>query len=482
MHDSERDSPLRRKPLIVRLLSPRVGIPLALILLLLFSAFAYRASRVAGLPDIGDPFDKTAFLTLPPEENAFTVYRRASDKLVDPDWDEFDAAVEHGWGKASPATRLWLEDNAEALDVWMSGTRMERAVFNDPHRADGLDPPVDVRKLRAFARLCQLEFRRAVHAGDVERAWEVEQALFRFGRHCRCQSSTLGYLAGIGFQSIATRDIELWSRDSLVTTDHLRKALAMVESTASPESLPSVMMKLEYIDLQRALKHDEWQNLVKLPEPIEDADPWLRRTWLYFENEPEVTRRLGQHVIANLLSQVDRPLRDRVPRRPQAPALFEQDPTDSVSSRTLPIDRLQEYYDRSLLAPALITAYDHMDEMIIRAEARQRALTAALAVQLFRRSRSRLPETLAEVVPENLSSLPEDPFDRGGGTIRYRRIGEAFVVYSIGPNGVDDFGDCANPVTGDVGFDTRPRHVTQSSDAESPYGDRRHPETAQPTP
>jgi len=80
--------------------------------------------------------------------------------------------------------------------------------------------------------------------------------------------------------------------------------------------------------------------------------------------------------------------------------------------------------------------------MVVRLEiegmARQRAATVALAIERFRLKMGRCPETLAELAPEYLPTLPEDPFD--GALLRSRWLDGGYVVYSVGEDGVDDDG------------------------------------------
>jgi hypothetical protein len=74
----------------------------------------------------------------------------------------------------------------------------------------------------------------------------------------------------------------------------------------------------------------------------------------------------------------------------------------------------------------------------LRTIAHLHAGNAALAVQRFRLKTDKLPEKLADLVPEYLESVPKDPFD--GNNLRYIKLEAGFVVYSIGPDLSDDHG------------------------------------------
>jgi len=57
---------------------------------------------------------------------------------------------------------------------------------------------------------------------------------------------------------------------------------------------------------------------------------------------------------------------------------------------------------------------------------------------------------LSELSPSQLPAVPTDPFD--GQPLRYRKVGEGYLLYSVGADLKDDAG---NPVTvgkGDIAF------------------------------
>lgn len=70
--------------------------------------------------------------------------------------------------------------------------------------------------------------------------------------------------------------------------------------------------------------------------------------------------------------------------------------------------------------------------------ARWRLMICDLALRLYRGEHGKLPERLEQLTPEYLRELPADPFS--GGAPVYRPSGEAFQLYSIGPDRKDDGG------------------------------------------
>ena len=74
------------------------------------------------------------------------------------------------------------------------------------------------------------------------------------------------------------------------------------------------------------------------------------------------------------------------------------------------------------------------------------ALSAAIALELFRRRTGFWPEALEELVPELLPAVPHDCFD--GGRLRYRLTGGRPVLYSVGADRDDDEGRPARDAGG----------------------------------
>jgi hypothetical protein len=89
----------------------------------------------------------------------------------------------------------------------------------------------------------------------------------------------------------------------------------------------------------------------------------------------------------------------------------------------------------------LIQVFSDMRSYFV-ADFRTRALLrsgiVALAAERFRRVHGRWPASLEELVPDFLKDVPRDPFD--GQPLRFRRLSDGVVVYSVGIDRTDDGG------------------------------------------
>ncbi|HTB83401.1 MAG TPA: hypothetical protein VK742_07100 [Candidatus Sulfotelmatobacter sp.] len=83
----------------------------------------------------------------------------------------------------------------------------------------------------------------------------------------------------------------------------------------------------------------------------------------------------------------------------------------------------------------------------IHIEAARRVVIAAIALKRFQLKHGAWPQTLNELAPEFIVSVPVDPFD--GKPLRYHPNPDGtYLLYSVGEDGVDDGGDPTSPATG----------------------------------
>jgi hypothetical protein len=67
-------------------------------------------------------------------------------------------------------------------------------------------------------------------------------------------------------------------------------------------------------------------------------------------------------------------------------------------------------------------------------------IIAHLALQAYRAEHERLPSTWDELTAAGLPKLMTDPWSPDGETLQYRRTEDGYIIYSVGPNKVDDGG------------------------------------------
>jgi hypothetical protein len=109
--------------------------------------------------------------------------------------------------------------------------------------------------------------------------------------------------------------------------------------------------------------------------------------------------------------------------------------TKKVKTRFESIAHPRRYAGTGAFYPALDVVFD----VTVEHAAILRSAGTAIAIERWRHTNDgNLPESLSELVPDYLDSVPTDPFD--GKPLRYRRLPKGYVVYSIGNNRMDDQG------------------------------------------
>jgi hypothetical protein len=99
--------------------------------------------------------------------------------------------------------------------------------------------------------------------------------------------------------------------------------------------------------------------------------------------------------------------------------------------------------------------YGQFTALAAEADARRAVLSTAVAACWYRTARNQCPGKIDDLVPEYLIVAPVDPFDGKG--LRFKSDGDKVVIYSIGPDAVDDGGAAYDRRTkkGDIVFELR---------------------------
>lgn len=103
--------------------------------------------------------------------------------------------------------------------------------------------------------------------------------------------------------------------------------------------------------------------------------------------------------------------------------------------------------ERTRVAPVLAA-----EEFDARMAASVQALErAAIAIETYRAERARYPTGWADLVPELVPESPADPWGRDGAPLRLLAPPwdeAAILLYSVGPDGLDDGGRAYSAETG----------------------------------
>jgi hypothetical protein len=101
-------------------------------------------------------------------------------------------------------------------------------------------------------------------------------------------------------------------------------------------------------------------------------------------------------------------------------------------------DEVRELPKSALITRALLPSFSKMGESFRQKHAMLRCTIAALAVECYRCEKKAWPDSLVRVCAQHLTAVPLDPYD--GKSLRYRRIDDGVVIYSLGRDATDNGG------------------------------------------
>lgn len=102
------------------------------------------------------------------------------------------------------------------------------------------------------------------------------------------------------------------------------------------------------------------------------------------------------------------------------------------------------------LSSALLPAFQRGVTLHFLSLAVGRMAGTALGLRLYELDHGQRPESLAQLVPRYLNGIPADPFAEGERPIAYHPSADPPVLYSVGPNAIDEEGSFVTQQDGTV--------------------------------
>jgi hypothetical protein len=428
----------RRPPKWLILFKPKVGIPLAILLVLATIPLAYRSWRISSLPQIDEPFDVEAFcsVTIPDEENAFVEYREAFDLFVEfpgknKDWESYNELVNGNWDKPLPAFVAWIRNNNLAFDTWLSGTPKPNALFMP--RRDVTYAAVDYTdKARSLTRIAMLRAGRHLVDGNTDEAWEILHAAFRFSRHVGQHGVVVERQTGAAILPLVCGGLLAWAHHANTTAEDIEHAILVLSEEFPSMTLPySVTLKHEYLAAQNCLKDlDEsyW---------VFDSSPVIDSALIFVLGEPEYSMVLLDLVLANQLAGIDVAPPVRPPFILADDRLFD---IPAVPRKHVSGVELAELLDAvsAIEAVSTIPWIRHAFTRMKIERTFASTMISVLSIESYVRKHGQFPLSLDAFTQALPKRLFADPNIENSALLTYRSNDEFAVVYSLGADGVDD--------------------------------------------
>jgi hypothetical protein len=432
----------------------RLGVILVGLTAVLFGG--YTGGRVWAVPDAGPIAPPLAWVIASPvpppaERNAADLYREAGRRLGE-----------------LPSHLVIPHRNHELLDLIRRAAARPDCRFVDPDRLT-LSNPVSLPPMHKLAELVHAEARERQGRGDLAGAWDDIVVLFRMARHLGEVATMSQARQALAFEQEALDLAMNWASARRQTPERLHAALAAYRDL--PRMIPAAdVVRAEGILTERTLElpADDlkgWLLSAVVPQAValggDRTVPLWASLWVDLISSPWERARASRINRSYAAWAARSALLEPWQRLPGAMSPAQASPTERPTAEELASTPLAK-----TLVPNL-DAYLAADD---RNEVARRALVQVLAIRAWQlRHDGRFPDRLEDLVPEELSSLPADPY--AGQPFRYRLEGDipgwareistespprqTRVLYSLGPNRRDDFGALSptgHEMAGDIVF------------------------------
>jgi hypothetical protein len=288
-----------------------------------------------------------------------------------------------------------------------------------------------LQPVREVADLLALDIERHLHGGQIDRATERIRAILHASAGVRDDYFLISQLVRISCRSIAVYRIQrLLGMGEL--SDQACLALMRHLAAERQENLLLVGLRGE-----RAGWHHFFGNLTQ--GRLSLAGTLAGNTGT---GQPDLVTRVGAFLYSYRIPEDhatylrwSKRLCDiaRLPFHERATEL------DAFYEEFEPIRATARTQKRQLLAAIFVPAVQRFDQAVKREQAQLACAETALAVERYRLAQKRWPDSLAKLSPALLPSVPLDPYT--GAPLRYARKPEGVVIYSVGPDLVDDGGE-----------------------------------------
>ena len=309
----------------------------------------------------------------------------------------------------------YIADNNEALKLIHAGAAIEHSRYPIDLSA-GFEATVPkLGEIRTAVRLLELEAILHAENGDGKLAIRSAISCFGIARSLAKEPATISQLVHAACQSLATSTIEYCVNRIELADEQL---IALIECVHNAERIS---------DMSCAFVGERCEGLSFFKAPGSVNPDFING--IPFRPILELYKAIG---LADADAIIYLDLMDGYIKTAQLPVHQRLKAVNAIDTR------LQSTSQIHILLHAIMPALSRITTIDLRNIAQLRTTRVALAIQRYHLTAGKLPETLTDLVPDYLDSVPTDTFD--GKEMRYKKLETGFVVYSIGEDLSDDGG------------------------------------------
>jgi hypothetical protein len=392
-------------------------------------------ARLKAITARGEPVDSAAlnqsYAHVADGENAAFVWLDGAAQMTP------EARKDDGWKKfkiPSRGTNLaeaqiaWargiVESNEEALTTFRRAATLTKARYpvDFTPGVNALLPHLG--KLKPMARLLQAEVVVAVADNDAQRAMDAIKAMLGIGRSLSNEPLLISQLVAHGTDGMA-----------ILVTDYVIPRIALTDAQLA--ELAGAFARSEDTNSLYVALIGERATFVSTAK-----DPYTFLSTGGGAPAPSSIKQSAQEMawgVVRLTGFFERDFAFGVDALTTNIAFAKlPDPARFASRTNWTAVETRMQRDRYILSGVLLPSLGKAVYRDTEDRAKARLAQTVLAIERYRLAHTKLPETLGELGPDYMAAIPLDPFD--GQALRFKRRESGYVVYSVGPDTVDDGG------------------------------------------
>ena len=374
----------------------------------------------------------------PQAATAAGLYKKAFARLaLDPDTeiDNLPPMGSSDFNIDDPAITSYLTREQPSIAYLRQAATIPECRFDqDTAEPDISNLAPDGPQERQAGVLLGLDARKEVERGRVASAMTDIAAEFALARKVGQRSTVVQGLVGAGIDALAS--------------DALEAALPAIKSKDDLDPLHIDDLPPFSGEFQQALRGELWFDLTLFDMTTTSASPARINT--PFANGPGLMSPGISGLAFVRVFYVDV---DQVVQYMRTIEDISAQPYYKIPDQLRDIDQQRHHLGiGAIFFPSMLKAL----AAATRAETTESCARVAVAMTRYRLDHGAPPTKLDQLVPAYLDTVPIDPYD--GNPLRLNAVGGALVIYSIGPDGMDNGGVPIDERTGqgDIIFTLRP--------------------------
>ncbi len=382
-------------------------------------------AKLAALREAGEPVSlaELASPAIPDEENAAPVYEEVFGLLKAQASEVHDRISE--LLKADPLAdeeleeaRKLVEEAQPILERLRKAARLERCRFDLDYSRKASDELLfpHLAKFQGGGRLLVLSAKVNLALGRPDEAARDAAVGLKLRRCVEIQPTIIALLVDNAIGNITLKQFQKTLDEAEPSGDALKEVLSALGDVEDRSALTQAALG------ERCFVITGCASYLEHPEELDELSELI--------GEPEVRRLDRAEIYANAL----RTLEFWDVCLPLTPRPWHDSHADHEALNT-DFGKGEQHYS---LCAALVSSFERVPLTYDAKLAQQANAQQAIALRLYRMKHGEYPDTLEALAPEFLDKLPVDPFS--GKTYVYRKEGAGFIVYSLGPNMIDDGG------------------------------------------